>query len=190
MLGAAALGEEIPASAIEALLSHQGEDGGWEWQAGFGADTNTTAVAIQALIAAGHPADADEITAALAFLKSAQNETGGFVYDPKTPEYGADANSTAYAIQALRAAGVDPTTEAWTAGGFTPVRFLLGLQLADGSFEWQPNTGSNLMATAQAVPALLGQPYPVVVRDLEFCADRALRLAREAAVGATPETQP
>ena len=47
------------------------------------------------------------------------------------------------------------------------MRFLLGLQLADGSFEWQPNTGSNLMATAQAVPAVLGQPYPVTVRDLD-----------------------
>jgi hypothetical protein len=190
ILGAAALGEEIPASAVEALLSQQAEDGGWEWQAGFGTDTNTTALAIQALIAAGHPADSSEIAAALAFLKSAQIESGGFVYDPKTPEYGADANSTAYVIQALLAAGEDPTDEAWTVGGFTPVRFLLGLQLVDGSFEWQPNTGSNLMATAQAVPALLGQPYPVTVRDLEFCADRALRLAREATAGATPETQP
>ena len=190
MLGAAAVGEEIPASAVEALLAQQSEDGGWEWQAGFGADTNTTALAIQALIAAGQPADADAIVAALAFLKRAQNETGGFVYDPKTPEYGADANSTAYAIQALLAAGEDPAGAAWTVNGFTPVRFLMGLQLADGSFEWQPNTGSNLMATAQAVPALLGQSYPVIVRDLEFCADRALRLAREAATGATAEPQP
>jgi len=190
MLGAAAVGEDIPISAVEALLAHQHEDGGWEWQAGFGADTNTTALAIQALIAAGHSTDASEIAAALAFLKSAQNESGGFVYDPKTPEYGADVNSTAYAIQALLAAGEDPTGAAWTVGGFTPVRFLLGLQLADGSFEWQPNTGSNLMATAQAVSALLGQSYPVTVRDLEFCADRTLRLAREAATGATSETQP
>ncbi|MFN3332679.1 MAG: hypothetical protein ACK47M_09225, partial [Caldilinea sp.] len=63
ILGSAALGEEIPASAIEALLSQQSEDGGWEWQAGFGTDTNTTALAIQALIAAGHPADSNEIAA-------------------------------------------------------------------------------------------------------------------------------
>lgn len=190
MLGTAALGEEIPASAVAALLSQQTETGGWEWQAGFGADTNTTALAIQALIAAGQPADSDEIAAALAFLKSAQSETGGFVYDPKTPEYGADANSTAYVIQALLAAGENPAGEAWTVNGLTPIRFLLGLQLADGSFEWQPNTGSNLLGTAQAVPALLGQAYPMVVRDLEFCADRTLRRAREAATGATPETQP
>jgi hypothetical protein len=190
MLGAAALGEEIPASAVEALLALQNEEGGWEWQADFGADTNTTALAIQALIAAEVDAGSPAIADALTFLANAQTESGGFVYDPKTPEYGADANSTAYAIQAIIAAGSDPSGDEWTKAGYTPIRFLLGLQLADGSFEWQANTGSNLSATAQAVPALLGQSYPVTVRELEFCADRRLRLAREAAMGATPETQP
>lgn len=190
ILGAAALGEEIPTSAVEALLALQGEEGGWEWQAGFGADTNTTALAIQALIAAGEDAASPAVAGALTFLASAQTDSGGFVYDPKTSEYGADANSTAYAIQAITAAGGDPSGDDWSRDGFTPIRFLLGLQLADGSFEWQSNTGGNLVATAQAVPALLGQSYPVTVRELEFCADRRLRLAREAATGATTETQP
>jgi hypothetical protein len=162
--------------------------GGWEWQAGFGADTNTTAIAVQALIAAGQPTTTTAVVDALAFLKTAQAESGGFVYDPRTPEYGADANSTAYVIQALLAAGEDPTGDAWMVAGLTPVRFLLGLQLADGSFEWQPNTGSNLIATAQAVPALLGQSYPIAVRELEFCADRRARLQREAAAS-TAESQ-
>lgn len=190
ILGAAALGEAIPANAVTALLDQQDAVGGWEWQAGFGADTNTTAVVVQALIAAGQPVSATAIVDALAFLKTAQVASGGFVYDPRTPDYGADANSTAYVIQALLAAGEDPASAAWAVDGLTPVRFLLGLQLADGSFEWQPNTGSNLMATAQVVPALLGQAYPLAVRELEFCADRARRLAREAATGATSETQP
>jgi hypothetical protein len=185
ILGAAALGEEIAADAVTTLIDQQDASGGWEWQAGFGADSNTTAVAIQALIAAGQPVSATAIVDALAFLKTAQVASGGFVYDPRTPDYGADANSTAYVIQALLAAGEEPNGAAWAVDGLTPVRFLLGLQLADGSFEWQPNTGSNLMATAQAVPALLGQPYPVTVRDLEFCADRTLRRAREVATGAT-----
>jgi hypothetical protein len=189
ILGAAAVSETIPSTAIDLLLSQQ-QEGGWEWQAGFGADTNTTAVVLQALIAAGQPVSATAVVDALAFLKSAQVEGGGFVYDPKTPELGADANSTAYAIQALLAAGEDPGSEAWTVDGLTPLRFLLGLQLADGSFEWQPNTGSNLAATAQAVPALLGQTYPLTTRKLEPCAARRMRLDREAATGATSETQP
>ena len=186
ILGAAAISETIPAAAVDALLAQQQEDGGWEWQSGFGADTNTTAVAIQALIAAGQPVSATAIVDALAFLKSAQVETGGIAYDPKTPEYGADANSTAYAIQAIVAAGGDPAGEEWAVDGLTPVRFLIGLQLADGSFEWQANTGSNLLATAQAVPALLGQPYPAAVRELEACAARRVRLASEAAACEPP----
>jgi hypothetical protein len=190
ILGAAAVSETIPTRAVTALIDQQQADGGWEWQAGFGADSNTTAVAVQALIAAGQPVSATAIVDALAFLRSAQVESGGFVYDPRTPEYGADANSTAYVIQALRAAGEDPDGAAWTVDGLTPIRFLLGLQLADGSFEWQPNTGSNLLATAQAVPALLGHAYPSTVRELESCAARRVRQTREAATGATPETQP
>jgi len=186
ILGAAAVGEAIPPAAAAALLDQQQEEGGWEWQAGFGADTNTTALAIQALIAAGQPVSSTAIADALTYLKNAQIAGGGIVYDPKTPESGADANSTAYAIQAILAAGGDPAGEAWTVDGRTPLHFLLGLQLADGSFEWQANTGSNLLATAQAVPALLGHAYPAAVRELEPCAARRIRLHRQAAACASP----
>lgn len=186
ILGAAAVSETVPAAAVDTLLGQQQEDGGWEWQAGFGTDTNSTAVAIQALIAAGQPVSSTAVVNALAFLKSAQVESGGIVYDPKTPEYGADANSTAYTIQAIVAAGGDPVGEEWAVDGLTPVRFLLGLQLADGSFEWQANTGSNLLATAQAVPALLGHSYPAAIRELEACAARRARLASEAAACEPP----
>ncbi|MEJ5247785.1 MAG: prenyltransferase/squalene oxidase repeat-containing protein [Caldilinea sp.] len=179
ILGATAVSETIPADAVDSLKEQQQEDGGWEWQAGFGTDTNTTALAVQALIAAGEPADSPAIAQALAFLASAQQENGGFVYDPKTPEYGADANSTAYVIQAILAAGGDPAGEDWTKNGATPFDFLLSLQLPEGAFEWQPETGANLLATAQAVPALLGHSHPIAVRDLEFCADRRLRLLLE-----------
>ncbi|MCB0039901.1 MAG: hypothetical protein KDE23_09485, partial [Caldilinea sp.] len=36
ILGAAAVSETIPAAAVDTLLGQQQEDGGWEWQAGFG----------------------------------------------------------------------------------------------------------------------------------------------------------
>ena len=117
VLGAAAVSETIPVRAVTALLDQQQADGGWEWQPGFGADTNTTAVAVQALLAAGQPVSATAIVDALAFLRSAQVESGGFVYDPRTPEFGADANSTAYVIQALLAAGEDPNGAAWEGAG-------------------------------------------------------------------------
>lgn len=170
ILGAAALSETVPAAAVDALLGQQQPDGGWEWQAGFGSDTNTTAVAVQALVAAGQPVDSSAVFSGLAFLKSGQTEDGGIVYDPSKPEQGADANSTAYAIQAIAAAGQDPTGGEWTVGDHTPVSFLLSLQLPDGSFEWQPGRGADLLATAQAVPALLRAPYPVVTRQMPSCA--------------------
>jgi hypothetical protein len=172
ILGTAALSQTIPATAVDALAAQQQETGGWEWQAGFGADTNTTALAVQALIAAGgDPAD-PAIGAALAFLKGAQQPDGGFVYDPTTQEYGSDANSTAYVVQALVAAGEDPASERWTVAGATPYDYLLSLQQPDGSFVWQAGTPANLVTTAQVVPALLGQAYPLAVRPLALCAYR------------------
>ena len=155
-------------------------------QASIGITIADFAEVCQALIAAGQPVSSTAIAGALAFLKSAQTADGGIVYDPRTPEFGADANSTAYAIQAIWAAGGDPAGEAWTVDGSTPLRFLLGLQLADGSFEWQADTGSSLLATAQAIPALLGHSYPTTVRALEPCAARRAHLDRTAAACASP----
>lgn len=172
MLGTAALGQTAPESASAALLAQQQANGGWEWQAGFGADTNTTALAVQALIAAGATPDDPAIAAALDFFASAQQADGGFVYDPAAPQFGSDANSTAYVIQALVAAGEDAAGARWTADGATPYDFLLGLQQPDGSFVWQAGTPANLLATAQAVSALLNRPYPLAVRPLELCAYR------------------
>jgi prenyltransferase beta subunit len=172
ILGTAALSETVPASAVAALAAQQQADGGWEWQAGFGADTNTTALAVQALLATGaDPAD-PAVVAALDFLKSAQQPDGGFVYDPAAPEFGSDANSTAYVVQALAAAGEDAADERWTVKGVTPYAFLLSLQQPDGSFVWQAGTPANLLSTAQVIPALLGRPYPLAVRPLERCTYR------------------
>jgi hypothetical protein len=169
ILGTLALSQTVPPRAVEALVEQQQAGGGWEWQAGFGADSNTTAVAVQALLAAGYPVTATEIVSGLAFLKSAQQADGGFVYDPAAPEYGSDANSTAYALMALSAAGEDPVGEAWSVEGKTAVDFLLSLQLADGSIEWQAGAGPNLLATAQAATALLGESYPLRVGELAGC---------------------
>lgn len=172
ILGTAALSETVPASAVEALTAQQQPNGGWEWQAGFGADTNTTALAIQALIAAGAAPGDPAVAAALDFLQTAQQPDGGFVYNPAAPDLGSDANSTAYAVQALVAAGEDTAGERWTVEDVTAYDFLLSLQQPDGSLVWQAGTPANLLATAQAIPALLGRPYPLAVRALERCVYR------------------
>jgi hypothetical protein len=169
ILGTISLSQTVPSSAVEALAAQQQPNGGWEWQPGFGPDTNTTALAVQTLVAAGYPVTATEVLSGLAFLKSGQIAGGGFVYDPATPDNGADANSTAYALMALSATGEDPAGEAWSVDGSTAVDFLLSLQQPDGSVEWQAGTGPNLLATAQAATALLGRSYPLALGALSGC---------------------
>jgi hypothetical protein len=169
ILGTIALSQTVPSTAVAALAAQQQADGGWEWQAGFGTDTNTTALAVQTLVAAGYPVTATEVVSGLAFLKSGQVEGGGFVYDPAAPENGADANSIAYGLMALAATGEDAAGEAWSVDGNTAVDFLLSMQQPDGSLEWQAGTGSNLLATAQAATALMGRSYPLAVGTLPAC---------------------
>lgn len=170
ILGTKAVSETVPAKAIEYLKGLAQSNGGWEWGPGWGTDTNSTALALQALLAVGEPKTSGIITQGLAYLRSAQNADGGFPYDPASP-YGtaSDANSTAYVIQGLRATGEDPTSAAWSKGANTPVSFLLSLQLPDGSFEWQKGNGANQLATQQAVPALLGRPFPLGAAQPEAC---------------------
>lgn len=105
---------------------------------------------------------------ALAFLDGAQNADGGFPYAPG-PEAPSDANSTGYVVQALIAAGEDPLGARWTVSGATPIDYLLTLQLPDGSFEWQPGTGANQLATQQVIPALLGRAHPALSAPLQVC---------------------
>jgi hypothetical protein len=170
MLGTAALKQTIPPLAAQFLKAAQLPGGGWEWDVGWEADTNTTALAVQALLAAGEPATNAAIVNGLNYLAAAQNEDGGFPYSPTSP-WGteSDANSTAYVVQAILAAGQNPTTGTWVAANGDPISYLLGMQLADGSFEWQPGSGSNASATRQAIPALLGRPFPLSAAGTSPC---------------------
>lgn len=169
MLGTAAIGQTIPADAVTFLKNLQQGNGGWEWSPGWGTDTNSTALAIEALIAAGEANDSAAIVNALAYLASAQNTDGGFPYDPNSA-FGtdSDANSTAYVIQALVAAGEDPTSPEWTKNT-NPIAFLMTLQKANGSFAWQAGGAANLLATQQAIAALLNSPYPIRVGAHTVC---------------------
>ncbi|MEZ4497837.1 MAG: hypothetical protein R2845_13905 [Thermomicrobiales bacterium] len=76
-------------------------------------DSNTTAIAIQAPIAAGVDPSDESIQAGLAYLETVIDpEQGGFAYDANSGLI-ADANSTAVVIQALIAAGEDPASDEW-----------------------------------------------------------------------------
>ena len=148
----------LSSGVVSVLESDQLAEGCWEFDSGFGCDTNSTAMAVQALVAAGIDHDDASIEAALAYLKSAQNADGGFPYLVPSDS---DANSTAFVLQALVAAGEDIDAGGpWEKpGGYTPMRALLGFQNeATGAFTFTYSGEDNAYATYQAVPALLLQP--------------------------------
>jgi len=175
ILGTAALSETVPAQATQVLKDLAEPNGGWKWQPSPAvmfphADTNTTALALQALIAAGEPRTSTVVTQGLAYLKSAQNADGGFPWDPLDPSKSAsDAHSTSYVLQALLAAGQDPASVDWSRGQNNPISYLLSLQLPDGSFERFKGWGADQLATWQAVVALLGRTFPLRVAQPRWC---------------------
>jgi hypothetical protein len=151
-----ATGTPVPELAIETARSSQIEDGSWAFDgtmtAGAG-DTNTTAMMVQGLIAAG--ADDEMIGKALTYLTSTQNEDGGFPYQPGAES---DANSTALVMQALIAAGDPELADALARAE----EALLGMQNESGAFVYMASTPEdNAFATVQAIPALAGVAFPI-----------------------------
>jgi len=161
----------IPAASVELIKAAQQDNGSWAWDgtAETAGDTNSTAFAVQALVAAGEAADSQAVTAALAYFKGIQNDDGGWPYQNPS-EYGTttDANSTAVVIQALIAAGQDPMAADWTtAEGHTPLEALEALQNESGAFRWQDAVpDDNLLATVQALPAIAGKAFPWATMDV------------------------
>jgi LPXTG-motif cell wall-anchored protein len=166
LLALAGAGQPIPPAAISALNTAQLPDGGWSFDGttATGSDTNTAALAIQALVAAG--AKGASVDKALAYLRSQQNADGGFPYS-KASSFGSDsdANSTAAVIQALVAAGQDPRALAQSGGD--PITALQAFQNPSGALRYQAAVSDdNDLATAQAIPALLLKPLPIRTTSL------------------------
>lgn len=153
MLALAATGSEVPQSAIDALEATQTDMGGWAFDGStdaLSADSNTTSMVIQALVATGN-GDHSMVQGGLEYLLTTLDDEGGAGYAPGSE---ADGNSTALVAQAYIATQGDATS-------------LLGslqmFQNASGAYFYQyADPTDNLFTTLQAIPAIAGYAFPIV----------------------------
>jgi energy-coupling factor transport system substrate-specific component len=137
----------------------QGRDGGF----GFGSygspsDVDDTGATLQALATAG-ARDASALSAAAAYLLRSQNPDGGF-----PQRYGGESNaqSTAWAVQGLIAAGRNPAAVR-RRGSRSPLGYLESLLAPGGSVRYSRTSSQTpVWVTAQALIALAGRTFPVV----------------------------
>lgn len=147
-------------SGLDASINHlkglQTSSGGWAWNGGDVADVDTTALVLCTLLAAGEEKNSTTIQNGLQYLRSEQNEDGGFSL------LGSNAASDGWAIMALNAAGEDPRK--WCIGGSNPIDHLKSLQKDDGSIWWKDDVeGMSFEWTANAIIALAGKTMPPVI---------------------------
>ncbi|MGA7669852.1 MAG: prenyltransferase/squalene oxidase repeat-containing protein [Nitrolancea sp.] len=162
MIALSAANQTIPESAVTALEKHQAQNGGWAFDGSDDpaqTDSNTTAVAVEALVASSH-LNSDSVDNGMSYLDGLRDDNGLYASQQTagTPLVG-DANSTALVIQALLASGQSPDSAAVTAA----VTGLETLRNTDtGAFAYRSDVpGDNLLATVQALPALAGKGLPV-----------------------------
>ncbi len=167
ILALTAVNEPFPANVVTWLKKKQDEDGSWDDGFGTTQNTDTTALAIMALVAAGEEKDDPAIVDGLNFLAEQQLETGGWKYSPK-PDARENANSTALAVQALAAAGQDFYRDdgPWSKNGRSPLTALLSWQNNSGAFQakFEQDSFDDFYATVQAIPAATGKPLPLPAR--------------------------
>jgi hypothetical protein len=155
--------DSAPAKAIAFLKDRQLSDGGWEFSATWGSDSNTTAVVVLALASAnGMTAVVKERV--LAYFHLRQKVSGGFEYAAGSPD--SDPNSDAAVIQALLALGEDPTGTGWTITGKNAVSDLLTFQFENGGLGFSRPGASqtaapDALSTTQALVALASKHLPV-----------------------------
>jgi hypothetical protein len=150
-------GDDAMRRATGWLAGQQNDDGGFSAAGRGGASgVDDTAAAVQGLLRGGRGRGSAPVRRALRWLVARQRADGGF---PLLPGQASNAQSTAWAIQALAAAGRDPR-RLRRRGGRDPIAFLRTLQARDGSFRYsRSSVQTPVWVTAQALLGLARRPF-------------------------------
>jgi prenyltransferase beta subunit len=159
ILALRAAGIAPAANTLAWLTAQEDRDGGFNYAtAGSASDVDDTGAALEALAGNPSPAAARARSRAVAFIERAQSPDGGL---PTAPGAEANAQSTAWAIQGLVAAGVDPAS-LHRGGAPSPLAYLKSLIAPDGHVRYS-RTGDQtpVWVTAEAAMALAEKPLPL-----------------------------
>jgi hypothetical protein len=142
-----AAGVPIPNAdkARDYLLSKQHADGGFDWKGGD-SNPDVTSFALIALNALGLDSAHPSVQKALNFLKTIQNERGGF-----SSQGVENPDSASTVLQALVSYRLDP--KAWQKGGHDLFAFLNTYRAANGGFSYNVGGDANPMTTQNVVMA-------------------------------------
>jgi energy-coupling factor transport system substrate-specific component len=147
-----------PVNGAARWLAHQqNADGGFGYATrGTGSDVDDTGAALQAVVAASVP-DGPVVSGAVGYLVRAQNGDGGY---PQERGGLSNAQSTAWAVQGLIAAGRDPS--AVRRDGRSPLDYLHSLVASNGSVRYSAESEQTpVWVTGEALAALAGKALPV-----------------------------
>ncbi len=180
-----------PPAALAAVRAGQQANGGWNFTGdptGTDVDTDTTAVAVEGLVAGGADATDPAVHKSLGFFAANLQPNGSW------QSFGAsDPNSTAQAILGVTATGYDVTSPCWrdvlnpAATGtpyVDPDVWLESQQLtsppADAGRVASPNDAFppvNTFATSQSVEGLLRSWLPIAVASAPTCVEPVVPVA-------------
>ena len=162
ILAFSSAGVKPPSRTIAWLLRQQDGDGGFNFATGghgAGSDVDDTGAVLEALAVAGPAGDGARTRArAVAFIRSQQDRDGGF---PSQPGESSNAQSTAFVVQGLVAAAVNPAS-VHVRHGRSPIGYLTALTAPDGHVRYaQGSNVTPVWVTAEALMALARRPLPL-----------------------------
>ena len=153
-----ATGVAPPPAMLRWLVRQQDGDGGFNFATRGGlSDVDDTGAALEALAGGGSEAGRARARA-IAYIRGQQDRDGGF---PSMPGAGSNAQSTAFGVQGLLAAGANPGS-LHRGGAPSPLDYLRSLTAADGHIRYSRSADQTpVWVTAEALMALDGKPLPI-----------------------------